>query len=256
MYFAAQSNVLDASEIDLAPRASKGGRSDFMYISAMNECASRTTATGPKSTVRGIGRVIALMWVLAAPMAHAGGGLFGIDHELPLDQNGIWARKYQTGIEYGAIAVEVAGSLWFGNDDELGHTFWQTIDASVLSGLTATILKRTTGRPRPYQANDPNAWFKGSSYQSFPSGEVTLQASFVTPFIVNYYKQYPWIWALTALPAYDAIARLKSQAHWQTDVIAGGLLGTGFGYWATTRNMPLSVQILPRGVSVGFNKRF
>jgi hypothetical protein len=71
-----------------------------------------------------------LTFLLAAPTAYAGGGLFGIDHELPLDQNGIWARNYQTGIEYGAIAVEVAGSLWFGNDNELGHTFWQTIDAS------------------------------------------------------------------------------------------------------------------------------
>ncbi len=28
---------------------------------------------------------------------------------------------------------------------------------------------------------------------------------------------------------YDAIARLKVQAHWQTDVIAGGLLGTALG---------------------------
>ena len=197
-----------------------------------------------------------LMMLLAAPTAHAGSGLFGIDHELPLDQSGIWARSYQTGIEYGAIAVEIAGSLWFGNDDELGHTFWQSIDASTLSGLAATVLKDTIGRPRPYQNNDPNRWFKGSSYQSFPSGEVTLQASFVTPFIVNYYKQYPWIWALETLPVYDAIARLKSQAHWQTDVIAAGLLGSGFGYWATTRNTPLSVQILPRGVSVGISKRF
>ena len=227
-----------------------------MNTSHRNDIAGRPAARGPDSMVRRIGGIIALIGVLVAPAAHAGGGLFGIDHELPLDQNGIWARKYQTGIEYGAIAVEVAGSLWFGNDDELGHTFWQTIDASVLSGLTATILKDTIGRPRPYQGNDPNAWFKGGSYQSFPSGEVTLQASFVTPFIVNYYKQYPWIWALEALPAYDAIARLKSQAHWQTDVIAAGLLGTGFGYWATTRNTPLSVQILPRGVSVGFTKRF
>jgi undecaprenyl-diphosphatase len=55
---------------------------------------------------------------------------------------------------------------------------------------------------------------------------------------------------------YDAIARLKSRAHWQTDVIAGGLLGTGFGYWATTRAMPFSVQVLPRGLSVGFRTRF
>jgi undecaprenyl-diphosphatase len=197
-----------------------------------------------------------LMLILAAPIARAGGGPFGIDHELPLDQNGIWARSYQTGIEYGAIAAEIAGSIWFGNDNELGHTFWQTIDASALSGIAATVLKDTMGRPRPYQQNDPNAWFKGSGHQSFPSGEVTLQASFVAPFIVNYYQQYPWVWALEALPVYDAIARLKSQAHWQTDVIAGGLLGTGFGYWATLRKTPISVQILPRGVSVGFNKRF
>jgi hypothetical protein len=52
-----------------------------------------------------------LTLLLAAPTAYAGGGLFGIDHELPLDQNGIWARNYQVGIEYGVIAVEIAGSL-------------------------------------------------------------------------------------------------------------------------------------------------
>ena len=39
-------------------------------------------------------------------------------------------------------------------------------------------------------------------------------------------------------------------------VIAGGLLGTGVGYWSTTRTTPISVQILPAGVSVGFFMRF
>jgi undecaprenyl-diphosphatase len=186
----------------------------------------------------------------------AGSGFLGIDSELPLDTGGIWARKYQTSIENGVIAVEVAGALWFGNDDKLGHTFWQDIDSTALSGVAAELLKYAFSRPRPYQGDNPNSWFKGSCCQSFPSGEVTLQTAFVTPLIVNYYKQEPWIWALEALPVYDAIARLKSQAHWQTDVIAGGLLGTGFGYWATTRNTPLSVKILPRGVSIGFSKRF
>jgi membrane-associated phospholipid phosphatase len=111
-------------------------------------------------------------------------------------------------------------------------------------------------RARPNQGNDPNSWFQGSGYQSFPSGEVTLQASFVTPFIVNYRRQAPWVWALEILPIYDAIARMKSQAHWQTDVIAGWALGTGVGYWSTTRGTPISVQILPGGLSVGFSKRF
>jgi membrane-associated phospholipid phosphatase len=180
----------------------------------------------------------------------------GFDHELSLDQSGIWARQYQTGLQDGVIALELAGSLWFGNDNELGHTFWQTIDASAISGIGAQVLKYAFSRARPYQTNNPNAWFKGSGYQSFPSGEVTLQASFVTPFIVNYGRQDPWVWALETLPVYDAIARLKSQAHWQTDVIAGWALGTAVGYWSTTRAVPLTVQILPGGLSVGFSKRF
>jgi undecaprenyl-diphosphatase len=52
------------------------------------------------------------------------------------------------------------------------------------------------------------------------------------------------------------VARLKSQAHWQSDVIAGWALGTGIGYWTSTRTTPLSVQVLPRGLSVGYYKRF
>jgi undecaprenyl-diphosphatase len=189
--------------------------------------------------------------MLASSHAYA-----GFDHELSLDQSGIWARKYQTGLQDGVIALELAGSLWFGNDNELGHTFWQTIDASAISGIGAQVLKYAFSRARPYQGDNPNAWFKGSGYQSFPSGEVTLQASFVTPFIVNYGRQDPWVWALEILPVYDAIARLKSQAHWQTDVIAGWALGTAVGYWSTTRAVPLTVQILPDGLSVGFSKRF
>ena len=85
---------------------------------------------------------------------------------------------------------------------------------------------------------------------------MTLQASFVTPFIANYWRDEPWIFALEALPAYDAVARLKSQAHWQTDVIAGWALGTAVGYWSTTRAIPLSVQVLPKGLTIGFSKRF
>ncbi len=184
------------------------------------------------------------------------GAYAGFDHQLPLDESGIWARNNQLGLQNAVIAAELAGSLWFGNDDELGHTFWQTIDSSVISGIGATVMKYAFSRARPNQGNNPNAWFQGSGYQSFPSGEVTLQASFVTPFIVNYHQQDPWVWALEILPIYDAIARLKSQAHWQTDVIAGWALGTGVGYWSTTRGIPVFVQILPGGLSVGFSKRF
>jgi hypothetical protein len=196
-------------------------------------------------------KALVLVLLLAPTLAKA-----GFDHELPFDQRGIWARSDQIGLEYGVIAAEVAGALWLGNDDELGHTFWQTIDASTISGISAAVLKRGFGRARPSRGGDPNQWFKGSCCESFPSGEVTLQASFVTPFIANYAREHPWVWALEALPVYDGIARMKSQAHWQSDVIAGWALGSAVGYWTTTRNTPFSVQILPRGMSVGLYKRF
>ena len=197
------------------------------------------------------GRCFLLLLVLTPGSASA-----GFDHELPLDQNGIWARQYQTGLQNAVIGLELAGSLWLGNDNELGHTFWQTIDSSAISGIGATALKYAFSRARPSQGNDPNQWFKGHGHQSFPSGEVTLQASFAAPFIANYGRQDPWVWALEILPLYDAFARLKSQAHWQSDVIAGWALGTAVGYWSTTRATPLSVQLLPGGLAVGFSKRF
>jgi membrane-associated phospholipid phosphatase len=196
------------------------------------------------------------LWLLSLLLLISNYADAGIDRELSYDERGLWSQSVQSGLQDGVIAVEVAGALWFGNDDPLGHTFWQTVDSSTIAGISSTVLKHAFGRARPYQGDDPNRWFKGSCCQSFPSGEVTLQASFVTPFIVDYSKQHPWVWALEILPVWDAYARLRSQAHWQTDVIAGWALGTGVGYWSTTRATPLSVQILPGGLSVGFSKRF
>ncbi len=191
-----------------------------------------------------------VLWLIAEP-ADA-----GLDHALGYDKDELYSQNFQTGLEATVIAVEVTGALLLGNDDPLGHTFWQSIDSSSIAGISSTVLKYAFSRARPYQGDNPNLWFQGSCCKSFPSGEVTLQASFVTPFIVDYEKQHPWVWALELLPVWDAYARLKSQAHWQTDVIAGWALGTSVGYWTTTRATPLSVQVLPRGLSVGFSKRF
>ena len=193
---------------------------------------------------------------LAAVGACAGGGPLGIDHVVRYDQSGIWSRSNQEALQYGVIIFEVAGALWLGNDDEFGHTLWQTIDASVGSAVVAQVLKTTTGRPRPRSGEGPDAWFKGRGNNSFPSGEVALQASFVTPIIVNYAARNPWVWALEVLPLYDSVARVKGQAHWQTDVLAGWALGTVAGYVATQYQTPFFVQILPHGLTVGYARKF
>jgi undecaprenyl-diphosphatase len=113
------------------------------------------------------------MTALAFWGAYAG----GIDRKVALDESGIWNRNVQLGLEYAVIATTVGGSLWLGNDNELGHTFWQTADATVISAVAAQGMKYAFGRQRPNAGQGPNQWFSGG--QSFPSAEVTLQASFV-----------------------------------------------------------------------------
>jgi undecaprenyl-diphosphatase len=61
---------------------------------------------------------------------------------------------------------------------------------------------------------------------------------------------------LELLPLYDGIARMKVYAHWQTDVLAGFVLGTSVGAFMHGRDTPLLVSVLPGRFTVGFNKRF
>jgi len=71
--------------------------------------------------------LLAALLLAVSPRAQA-----GIDHVLTLDQSGVWARKYQEALEYSVLATEIGGSLWLGNNDELGHTLWQTVDSNAI----------------------------------------------------------------------------------------------------------------------------
>ncbi|MDB5883637.1 MAG: superfamily protein [Ramlibacter sp.] len=202
-------------------------------------------------------------WIFAAAAAgtfssslYAAGGPLGIDHELRFDEHGIWARSNQRAVQDLSAALVVGGALWEGNDTRLGRTFWKASESMVAADLAAEGLKRVTRRARPSQGNNPNDWWGPSSRRSFPSGEVTHVSAIVTPFIAEYGRDNPSVWALAALPVYVGVARLKSQAHWQTDVLAGAALGAGIGYYESTRESAWSATVLPRGLTIGFNKRF
>lgn len=195
-----------------------------------------------------------LLFWLSPACAWAASGPLGIDHRLAYDDSGIWARHDQLLLERTVIVTELGGALWLGGEDRLGKSYWQTLDASVFSALSVELLKHATGRERPSQTDDPNQWSKGG--QSFPSGEVALQASFVTPFIAEYGDEHPWVWGLEVLPAYDAVARMKTWGHWQTDVLAAWVLGTGFGIYAHGRQTPFFLGFMPHGIVVGLRASF
>jgi undecaprenyl-diphosphatase len=191
---------------------------------------------------------------LAAP-ASAGGPL-GIDHLVAYDNSGIWARSVQTDLAVGTAVTVIGGALWLGDDDPLGDTLWRSVDAMALTAVTTEAMKFTFTRERPSQTSDPNRFFAGHGNQSFPSGEVAEIASAVTPVMLAYGPDHPWIYGLAVLPLYDAVARVKVHGHWQSDVLIGGAIGVGFGIYANRRDSPISVGLLPRGLTIGISKRF
>jgi hypothetical protein len=222
---------------------------------AMN-CKQRLTRRATRIP-QVLAMIVLALLALCPNRLQAGGGPLGIDHEWTYNNHGIWSTRYEQGLEYGVLIFEAGGAFWIGDDyDGFGHTLWQSVDASVVSGISAEVLKYAFGRARPNQGLGPDKWFQGSCCDSFPSGQVTLQASFVTPIILHYAHDHPWIWVLEALPVYDGLARLKHQDHWQSDTIAGWALGTAAGYWAGSRETPVMVQILPRGLTIGFSRHF
>lgn len=204
------------------------------------------------------GRAARTAALLCAALAQAPAAHAGFDHELSYDNSGIWKRSYQQTLEYGLIAGEVVGAVWEGGETRFGRTLWRSIDASVASGIVAQVMKVAFSRVRPIDSNnDPNLWFKGHGNESFPSGEVTEVSSIVTPIVLEYRHDHPAVYALELLPVYDGIARMKVQAHWQTDVLAGFALGTGTA-WYFQRNVdsPLILRAMPHGIYVGLGHKW
>lgn len=197
-----------------------------------------------------------LFWAMSSlAMADAAGPL-GLDHRLNFDPSGMWSDNNLKALEYGSALVVLASALYEGNDSRLGKTFWKSLDAMLLGDVSAAAAKAIFRRQRPIDGNDPNAFFKSGNDNSFPSGEVTHITAIVTPFIIEYQKESPAIWLLAALPVYVGAAKLKTQAHWQTDILAGAALGMGVGYFAAQRDSAWSAHILPDGFSVGYKKKF
>jgi membrane-associated phospholipid phosphatase len=199
--------------------------------------------------------LLLVLLLLRAPAGHA-----GIDHLVPYDDSGIWNRRNQEIIEYGLPIVMLGGALWEGGESRLGRTLWQSTDAFVASGILSIAMKYASSRVRPRDSGpggNPDLWFQGQGNQSFPSGEVTSVTSIVTPVMLEYGPDHPAVYALALLPIYDGIARVKVQAHWQTDVIAGAALGAGIG-WLMHRNpgTPYILSVMPHGIYIGISRQF
>ena len=184
-------------------------------------------------------------------------GPFEFDHRLHYDNSGIWARKYQLAVEYGLVAGALGVALYEGSESRMGNVAWKTLDAMLVTAGVVQAAKPVFSRTRPSQSDDSGKFFQGNGHRSFPSGEVAHVAASVTPILMEYGQEEPWLYAAAGtLLVYDSVARMKTRGHWLSDVIAGAGIGAGTGYLMEKREKSLIVSALPGGVFVGYSKRW
>jgi hypothetical protein len=215
------------------------------------------SAVMPGRRAHAAGMLVALAFGLALlPAAAQDCGWSRIDHRVSYDASGIWNPQVYRGV-VGLLTVgQIGGAVWEGAETRFGKTMWQGIDSEIIAGVGATAGKYIFTRTRPSTADNPCLWFQGGSNYSFPSGEAAVAASLVTPYLLEYGSEYPATYALLLLPIYVGAGRIKNQAHWQTDVLAGWVVGGLSGWYAHERDVPFMIQLLPHGFEVGYRKQF
>jgi len=192
----------------------------------------------------------------ALPCAAQNCGWSRVDHEVSYDASGMWNPNVYRGIMGALTLAQVGGALWEGSDTRFGKTMWQGTEAEIEAGIGAQIGKYVFTRARPSQGDNPCLWFQGSGHYSFPSGEASVAAALVTPYVMEYAADYPATYGLLLLPLYVGAGRIKNQQHWQTDVLAGWAVGGLAGWFSHSLETPLLIQVLPHGFEVGLKVKF
>jgi membrane-associated phospholipid phosphatase len=214
----------------------------------------------PRGVLRRTGAACAAAAVLAfaGGAARAGGGPLGIDVAVPYDDRALYDADLQRVAYRALVLVPWAGALLEGTDSRLGRTWWRSAESSAASLVAVAGVKALAQRKRPNQTDppDPDLWRQGSRYESFPSGHVTLATAAVAPFIMEYGREQPAVWALAAIPVWMGFARVNVQAHWQTDVLGGWALGLATAWLATRPDSPLVLQAFGDGGFVGLRYRW
>ena len=135
-------------------------------------------------------------------------------------------------------AAAVAGTWLYAtliNDADGRSETWSMLEAAALSSTTGLILKYAAGRERPNQTADDNRWREGAD--SFPSLHVTAAFAIGTVLAESGNDRYRWIrrflgYGIATATGYE---RLKHNAHWLSDTVAGAALGMASAHFVMNR---------------------
>ena len=151
-----------------------------------------------------------------------------------------------------------AAGVMFENKDAR-HEAGTMFEAAAFSSVAGLALKEIAGRERPYVSGDPNHWRTGGD--SFPSLHVTAAFAIGTVFAESGGDSYRWIrrvlgYGIAAGTAYE---RIKHDAHWFSDTVAGAGLGVATARFVMqrqdepgNRRGELKIEPVPAGLALSY----
>jgi len=139
---------------------------------------------------------------------------------------------------------------YIAGDRKAVATFLLGLESFIITGVFVEVLKRSTGRSRPNTGNPHDTWtgpnISGQTeHMSFPSGDVSSAFS-VASVVASEYGNVvvsPLVYTAATL---IALSRVHNNAHWSSDVFAGGAIGyfTGKAIVASHRDVKGSFCVL------------
>lgn len=131
---------------------------------------------------------------------------------------------------HDALPAAVAfGGTWLAahltDDDDGREEAASMFESAALSSVAGYVLKQAAGRSRPDVTTDRSAWRSGGD--AFPSLHVTAAFAIGTVLAESGNDRYRWIRRVLGygIGAGTAYERLRHNAHWFSDTVAGAALG-------------------------------
>ena len=126
----------------------------------------------------------------------------------------------------------------FADDYNAKTTALDGLSASVISSVLASTIKGIVGRARPNTGLGPHHFNPGGGDYSFPSGHANGALAFASVIAAHYDDVWVDTTAYT-IASLVGVARIHLDAHWTSDVIAGGLIGGLIGHHLVEFNRTL-----------------
>jgi membrane-associated phospholipid phosphatase len=144
---------------------------------------------------------------------------------------------YGEPIGAGILGTGIYFTGLFTHNNSVRVTGRMLLEALALAGIMDLSSKFLTGRDRPYFNNDQyifKAFQSKGEHVSFPSGHTTTAFTVSTVLAERIDNNIARI-GFYGFAVLTACARVRNNVHWFSDVVAGGILGFGTGFFIVHR---------------------